>query len=112
MMVQHGPVAQGDIEEALKFYCGVLELKSIGALRNERAPGAVLGLNNTTTPNAIETGQAVDLVHQMGTLKITAKVKALQSGQPQSWVHVENPSTKKITVFCHDAARLKMARPC
>lgn len=59
-------------------------------------PGAVLGLNNTMAPVAVEAGQAVDLIHQAGPLKITAKVKALQSGQPRNWVRVENPSTKKI----------------
>lgn len=58
-------------------------------------PGNVLGLNNTMAPNAIEAGQMVDLVHQAGLLRITAKVKALQSGQTRQWVKVENPTTKK-----------------
>jgi catechol 2,3-dioxygenase-like lactoylglutathione lyase family enzyme len=39
----HVCITVADIEAALQFYCGVLELKSIGALRNEKAPGAVLG---------------------------------------------------------------------
>src|SRR6266446_3740586 len=39
----HVCITVADIDAALQFYCGVLELKSIGALRNERAPGAVLG---------------------------------------------------------------------
>src|SRR5439155_18214579 len=39
----HVFITVADIEAALQFYCGVLELKSIGALRNEKAPGAVLG---------------------------------------------------------------------
>lgn len=44
----HVCITVADIEEALKFYCGVLELKSIGALRHERAPGAVLGFPGQT----------------------------------------------------------------
>lgn len=39
----HVCITVADINAALEFYCGVLELKSIGALRHERAPGAVLG---------------------------------------------------------------------
>ena len=38
----HVCITVANIEEALEFYCGVLGLESIGALRNEKAPGAVL----------------------------------------------------------------------
>lgn len=39
----HVCITVTDINAALEFYCGVLELKSIGSLRHERAPGGILG---------------------------------------------------------------------
>jgi catechol 2,3-dioxygenase-like lactoylglutathione lyase family enzyme len=39
----HVCITVSNIEEALEFYCGVLGLESIGKLRHERAPGAILG---------------------------------------------------------------------
>jgi extradiol dioxygenase family protein len=44
----HVCITVADINAALDFYCNVLELKSIGALRHERAPGAVLGFPGQT----------------------------------------------------------------
>ncbi|MTV82762.1 VOC family protein [Secundilactobacillus folii] len=40
----HVCVTVENIEDALKFYVGVLGLKSIGSLRNEKSKGDVLGL--------------------------------------------------------------------
>jgi extradiol dioxygenase family protein len=42
----HVCITVADIEEALKFYCDVLGLESIGKLRGERAPGEILGFPN------------------------------------------------------------------
>lgn len=39
----HVCITVPDIEKALEFYVGVLGLRSIGSLRNERSDGAVLG---------------------------------------------------------------------
>ena len=44
----HVCITVADIDAALKFYCEVLGLKSIGALRHERAPGEVLGFPGQT----------------------------------------------------------------
>jgi len=67
-------------------------LRSHGTLR----AGVVIGANNSQPALLIQAGQAVNLVHRAGALSITAKVKALEGGNPNSWVRVENPSSKKI----------------
>jgi len=58
--------------------------------------GAVIGANNSQPSLLIQAGQTVDLTRQTGSLRITAKVKALEGGNPNNWVRVENPSSKKI----------------
>ena len=62
----HVCITVADIEAALEFYCGVLGLKSIGALRHERAPGDILGFP----------GQMIELHadHLVGTSKENATV--------------------------------------
>lgn len=62
----HVCITVPDIEAALQFYCGVLGLRSIGALRHERAPGAVLGFP----------GQEIDIHadHLVGTSSENATV--------------------------------------
>lgn len=62
----HVCITVADINAALEFYCGVLGLESIGKLRNERAPGAVLGFP----------GQEIEIHadHLVGTNKENATV--------------------------------------
>jgi len=62
----HVCITVEDIEEALKFYCDVLGLESIGSLRNEKADGAVLGFP----------GQEIEINadHLVGTTKENATV--------------------------------------
>ncbi len=78
-----GYFIQGEITPALRAH---------GTLR----AGVVLGANNSQPALLIQPGQAVDLVHQAGGLRIVAKVKALEGGNTNHWVRVENPSSKKI----------------
>lgn len=67
-------------------------MRAHGTLRQ----GTVIGVNNSQPALLIQPGQAVDLVRQNGAMRITAKVKALEGGNPNNWVRVENPSSKKI----------------
>ena len=60
------------------------------------SPGTVVGFFQTQTPQAISAGQMVNLVYESRNLKVTAKVKALESGRVDQWIRLENPTSRKL----------------
>ena len=58
-------------------------------------PGSILCAANTKAPNAVEHGQALDLITRRGNLVVSARVRALESGKMGDWVQVQNMETRK-----------------
>lgn len=59
-------------------------------------PGRIIHPSDVQMPLAIHPGQKLSLILSQGNVKITAKVRALEGGEVSRWIHVENPSTKKV----------------
>lgn len=62
------------------------------------AAGHAISRGNSQVPFEIVAGQSVDMVRRKGTLLLTAKVRAMQNGQRNQWVQVQNPSSGKVLV--------------
>lgn len=58
--------------------------------------GSLIQPQQIEAPAEITRGQRVDLVLQNATLKITAKMKALEQGRTGDWIKVENERTKRV----------------
>jgi len=66
-------------------------LKAKGFIR----PGTVIVAMNTQAPAAVNYGQTIDLIHQQGTLSVSARVRALENGKIGDWIRAENPTSRK-----------------
>ena len=75
-----------------------LTLSTIGdrKARGYLSVGQAVSRNNSALPFLITAGQTVDLVRQKGNLKLVAKVRALQGGQRDQWIQVQNTASGKM----------------
>lgn len=75
-----------------------VELSELKGLRSQGyiRPGIVLSAQNARVEFAVLQGQQVDLIHKVGSLVVSARVKALQSGVLGEWITVVNNDSKKI----------------
>lgn len=58
--------------------------------------GSKIQTSQLETPAEINRGQRVDLVFENPQLKVTARMKALESGRTGEWIRVENEKTKRV----------------
>lgn len=110
--VAKGPIHHG---EAFSEINTAFEEREISTLKvsgfySERAPlaavrsrgyiaaSSVIGLAQTEVPLLVTAGQIVQLYSEARNLRVTARVKALESGRLGQWIKVENPSSRK-TLF-------------
>jgi len=70
----------------------VLGRRSVGFAH----PGTALSASNTRFPAPVVAGQVVNLVDEIGNVRLVARVKALQSGEMAQWIRVQNPTGNKI----------------
>lgn len=108
--VAKNPIRHGEsfTEENTKFEERELSMLRVSgffsdkdALRAVRAKGymasnAVIGFGQTEVPLLISSGQIVELTSQSRNLRVTARVKAMESGRLDQWIKVENQATKKV----------------
>jgi flagella basal body P-ring formation protein FlgA len=74
------------------------ELKPLFDLRAHGylSPGVVVGFQQTEEPWTVTAGQMLELVNQKGSLRVSARVVALENGRKSQWIRVENPGSKKV----------------
>lgn len=108
--VARNPIRHGDAftEDNIKFeereistlkvsgYYSSREALSSMRARGYLAPNAVIGFSQAETPLLVTPGQVVELINEGRHLRVTAKVKAMESGKMDQWIKVENPTTKRI----------------
>ncbi len=79
------------------YFLGGKELEGRTA-RGYVAAGNAISRANSQLPFEIVAGQSVDMIRRKGSLTLTAKVRAMQSGRRNQWVQIQNPSSGKILV--------------
>lgn len=77
------------------YYTDRRSLDSVRA-KGYLAPNAVIGFSQTETPLLVSSGQIVDLKNEKRNLRVSVRVKALESGRLNQWIKVENISSRKI----------------
>jgi len=59
------------------------------------AKGAVIGISQSEVPKLVQQGQMVEMIYDRPNLMISARMKALQSGEENQWIRVENARSHK-----------------
>ncbi|MCB0416550.1 MAG: flagellar basal body P-ring formation protein FlgA [Bdellovibrionales bacterium] len=77
------------------FYASWNEVRGLMASQYIR-PGEALGAGNTTKPYDVARGQLSEVLSERGSIRISARVEALQNGRKGDWIQVRNPETQKV----------------
>lgn len=59
-------------------------------------PGTVISNLQTQVPFLVNAGESVELFRETPALKVSMRVKALESGRENQWIRVENAGSKKV----------------
>jgi flagella basal body P-ring formation protein FlgA len=77
------------------YYADWKQLERLTAVGYVR-PEQIISSFHTVAARAVSPGQWIDVIHEKGALRVTARMKALESGQKNQWIRAENPSSKRV----------------
>ena len=77
------------------YYADMKALQNLTAVGYVR-PEQIISSFHTAAARAISSGQWIDVVHEKGNLRVTARMKALEAGQKNQWIRAQNPSSKRV----------------
>lgn len=60
------------------------------------SPGMVISHSHTQMPFLVNSGEAVMLVRETPSVRVSVRAKALENGREQQWIRVENLSNRKV----------------
>lgn len=82
--------------QALRGYFLDLESLSDKRAKGYLRSGQMIGLQNTESPLAVESGESVEIISGRNGLSISAKVRSIDSGRVGDIIRVENQISKRM----------------